>query len=1077
MRRKKQRIAYVLSFALLLGILPPGTTPVSRAADESGTGCELNNPTIDSDGVTTWDCVYFGHYRQGDTDGDGIADRDDDKQPIKWRVLSVSEDGTDAFLLADQNLDERRYNETRTAVTWETCTMRSWLNGYSPEANVCGKDYTDDNFINEAFSADERAAIKETTVVNPDNPKYNIDGGNDTTDKVYLLSLDEVAQPLYGFAPNLENSAESRAAKTTLYAKMTGVETATKGKYDGCGSWWLRSPGFLKDSFLAAYVMTNGEVSQNGTNVNTLQKAIRPALHLDLSSSVWKPAGTVTSEEGENMDPESSPTVKPGTSGLRSPTVGSDGVTTWDCVYFGEYWQDDTNRDGTADKSDEKKPIKWRVLLVKGDDAFLLADQNLDCQTYNETRTDVTWETCTLRSWLNGYGADSNICGRDCTEDNFIDNAFTAEEQRAIKSTTVVNADNPSYNTAGGNDTTDKVYLLSLREILRIPAYGFTGESTDKSKTRRGENTPYAKTKGDWWLRSPGSGSTYASEVWDTGYVSKGGMYVDVSDYAVRPVLHLDLSSSVWEPAGTINSEGKVNVDPESSPSATPTVQPSAIPTVQPSATPTVKPAVTPTVKPSATPTIPPSASPTVKPSAAPTITPSTFVSDLKNPTVDQTGVITTWDCVYFGHYWQSDTNGDGKADRNDAKEPIKWRVLSVNGDDAFLLADQNLDCKLYNNNQYFIKWEECTLRSWLNGYDADSNKCQEDYTEDNFIDNAFTIDEQAAIKDTTVVNADNREYYTEGGKNTIDKVYLLSFDEVQKLSYGFISSVAKTKRRESKNSAYAEAQGAYTPNYSYSDGTGNWWLRSPGCTRNEVCGVDDGGGVYQYAKVTFASHAVRPVLHLKLSSESVWSYAGTVASEIRNLPSTALPVQPSATPTVQPSTIPTVQPSATPTAQPGESPTVQPTAMPTVQPSASPDIQPGASPTVQPGGTLTVQPGGVSTVQPSVSLADEADEADGESEIPEQKLTKVTGLKGKVKKKAIQVSWKKAAGANGYELWYSTTKKWNKKKTKTTKKTKLTLGKLKSKKTYYIRVRAYTIQNGKKVYGRWSKTVKKKVK
>ena len=57
----------------------------------------------------------------------------------------------------------------------------------------------------------------------------------------------------------------------------------------------------------------------------------------------------------------------------------------------------------------------------------------------------------------------------------------------------------------------------------------------------------------------------------------------------------------------------------------------------------------------------------------------------------------TTWDCVYFGNYWQNDTNGDGKADQNDNKQPIKWRVLSVNGDDAFLLADQNLDAQPYN--------------------------------------------------------------------------------------------------------------------------------------------------------------------------------------------------------------------------------------------------------------------------------------------------------------------------------------------------------------------------------------------
>ena len=65
----------------------------------------------------------------------------------------------------------------------------------------------------------------------------------------------------------------------------------------------------------------------------------------------------------------------------------------------------------------------------------------------------------------------------------------------------------------------------------------------------------------------------------------------------------------------------------------------------------------------------------------------------ISNPCTDKNGV-STWDCVYFGNYWQNDTNGDGTADKNDAKQPIKWRVLSVNGDDAFLLADKNLDCQ-----------------------------------------------------------------------------------------------------------------------------------------------------------------------------------------------------------------------------------------------------------------------------------------------------------------------------------------------------------------------------------------------
>lgn len=78
-----------------------------------------------------------------------------------------------------------------------------------------------------------------------------------------------------------------------------------------------------------------------------------------------------------------------------------DDITTWNCVYFANYWQNDTNKDGAVDHKDKKQPIKWCVLSVNGNNAFLLVDQNLDVQPYNTENNVDTWETCTLRGWLN----------------------------------------------------------------------------------------------------------------------------------------------------------------------------------------------------------------------------------------------------------------------------------------------------------------------------------------------------------------------------------------------------------------------------------------------------------------------------------------------------------------------------------------------------------------------------------------------------------------------------------------------------------------------------------------------------
>ena len=298
----KKRIALLLAFALIAGLLPLKMPTVSKAD-----GYGVSNPRITED-VTTWDCIWFGNYWQEDTNGDGTADKNDAKTPIKWRVLSV--DGDDAFLLADKNLDVQRYNDTDTDVTWETCTMRSWLNGYGASDNVCGTDYSSGNFLDYAFTAGEQSAIKTTNVVNEDNPDYGTEGGNSTSDRVYLLSVGEVTNPDYGFTTST-NSTETREAVNTAYV-AAGGEIKSGGYMLSAGSrhpWWLRSPGY--DS-CASGVYNNGEVLTNGISIYYYAYTARPALHLNLkassdaiSTSSWSYAGTVTSDGG--ADEEATP--------------------------------------------------------------------------------------------------------------------------------------------------------------------------------------------------------------------------------------------------------------------------------------------------------------------------------------------------------------------------------------------------------------------------------------------------------------------------------------------------------------------------------------------------------------------------------------------------------------------------------------------------------------------------------------------------------------------------------------------------------------------------------------------------
>lgn len=112
------------------------------------------------------------------------------------------------------------------------------------------------------------------------------------------------------------------------------------------------------------------------------------------------------------------------------------------------------------------EPIKWRILNKKNSEALILADVALDDQKYNTDYTDVTWETSSMRSWLNGYSASSNQPETDYSRKNFLNSAFTFAQRNAIKTTSIVNKNNINYGTTGGNTTFDKVFLLSEQKLI-----------------------------------------------------------------------------------------------------------------------------------------------------------------------------------------------------------------------------------------------------------------------------------------------------------------------------------------------------------------------------------------------------------------------------------------------------------------------------------------------------------------------------------------------------------------------------------------------------------------------------------
>jgi hypothetical protein len=172
------------------------------------------------------------------------------------------------------------------------------------------------------------------------------------------------------------------------------------------------------------------------------------------------------------------------------------------------------------------EPVKWRVLTADGEKTLLLADEGLDCIPYHNVHKPATWETCSLRQWLNG---------------DFLNTAFSEDEKEAVLKVTLYNPDNPDYGTSGGNDTRDSIFLLSQEhaENTFIKSEGIRTAS-DYAK-RRGVRIRILFKGCRWWLRSPGGLATLTSYVDDHGNVNGGGYYAcHHCTIAVVPALYLN---------------------------------------------------------------------------------------------------------------------------------------------------------------------------------------------------------------------------------------------------------------------------------------------------------------------------------------------------------------------------------------------------------------------------------------------------------------------------------------------------------------------------------------------------------
>ena len=431
MKKVKRITTKGLSAMICLSLFLMGTVPVN-ASEEATSVKSIVYGASHLKGIQT-DSVYFGNYQQNSLGNavpeSGVSGIDwvksetavkneqggyYQKAPVKWRVLSNS-DGK-IFVVSDKNLDVFPYHTECEAVTWETSAIRSWLNGYSSAHNIVdtdgdrntvddannGRDYSTEGFMPNVFSDVEKDAVAVSEVINAvyekageesPNPMYaEVSGGNNTSDKLFLLSASEAQNSSLGFTDDA-----SRCALSTDFVYGGGsFGERNNNSINGLDWWWLRTPGgnhIGNSNERAAVVTIPGDVDFDGNFVHIGANAVRPAMNINCNAVVFASAAN-GGKDAEGME-----------SGLTQITDGE--ISEWKLTIADGSRENFTARKASADGN--KISIAYENAIAGSNEYISAVIQNKSGEITHYGRiANVQTATGTVEIDLSAYDMNEN---------------------------------------------------------------------------------------------------------------------------------------------------------------------------------------------------------------------------------------------------------------------------------------------------------------------------------------------------------------------------------------------------------------------------------------------------------------------------------------------------------------------------------------------------------------------------------------------------------------------------------------------------------------------------------------------